>query len=105
MHPSASPRLSRLLASLALAAAVAPAMAAGGAPAGSGGTATPLTRAQVHAEAVAWTQSGLGQMAYGEIGADSRGPSYERALQAFRALNEGRQAMAAPPAAAAPRAP
>lgn len=54
------------------------------------------SRAEVHAEAVAWTRSGMSEIAYGEVALDSRGPSYERALQAFRALSADRQAVAAP---------
>lgn len=46
------------------------------------------TRAEVHAEAVAWTKSGMSEMAYGDVPFDSRGPSYDRAVQAFQKLNQ-----------------
>lgn len=52
------------------------------------------SRAQVQAEAVAWTKSGMSEIAYGEVAMDSRGPSYDRALQAFNELNAGNRAAA-----------
>lgn len=61
------------------------------------------TRAQVQAEAIAWTKSGMSEIAYGEIASDSRGPSYDRALQAFNELNAGNRAAAAPGATPAVR--
>lgn len=46
------------------------------------------TRAEVHAEAVAWTKSGMGEMVYGEVPFDSRGPSFDRAAQSFQQFRQ-----------------
>lgn len=52
------------------------------------------TRAEVHAEAVAWTKSGMGEMVYGEVPFDSRGPSFDRAAQSYQQLRQEQAARA-----------
>lgn len=88
-------------AAAALAAASAPALAAGPqqGTASRPAEATQKTRAQVHAEAVAWVASGMSQVASGERGFDPRSPVHARAMHNF---NE--RMSATRPAGTAPRA-
>lgn len=44
------------------------------------------SRDMVRAEAQAWVASGMAQIAYGEVGHDSIGPSFTRAAQSFSSL-------------------
>lgn len=53
------------------------------------------SRAEVRAEAVAWVKSGMAQLAYGEAEADSIGPTYQRAAQAYSVLREADAKVAA----------
>jgi hypothetical protein len=53
-------------------------------------------RAQVHADALNWMRSGLGDVQYKEAGADRAQRPYRHAMQAYTQLRQGVSAAAAP---------
>ncbi|WP_296314186.1 hypothetical protein, partial [Pseudomonas sp.] len=53
-------------------------------------------RAQVHADALNWMRSGLGDVQYKEAGADRAQQPYRQAMQAYMQSQQGVSAAAAP---------